>query len=177
MSVPHDRLDGRAFEHSGTPESLYIKSTRIGFTQDRVLMTINTQGKVSPGRLSPTAANIYVAGWLNPDISSGDTGIEAILRQGAVVIYAPLNISTKCGLYYFKGSEVVSDNRSAVCAPDENRLIISVDRKAFKDNPSRTLEFMFMTFVMTQINPSDVDLKDISLSTRVAYRKRGYRVE
>ncbi len=177
MSIPHNRLDGAAFEYSGAPESLFIRSSRVGFSQDRVLMTVNTQGRVSPGRLSPTAANIYVAGWLNPDISSGDTGMEAILRQGAVVIYAPLNISNKCALYYFHGSEVVADNKSAVCAADENRLAISVDRKAFKDNPSRTLEFMFMTFVMTQINPADVELADISLITRVAYRKRGYRVE
>lgn len=179
MSISTEKENTYMEDNNRIPPSLYIKATWVGFNKDKLILEIDTKGKVTPGSYSPMDIHIYVAGWLNPDRgSSADTGIDAILKQGAIIIYAPLNTSDKCALYYLRGgADVQIDNQSVVCIPQDNKLILNIKRNAIEPNPSGTLEFAFMTFDMIQLSPSDVDLQDITLFTRVVFANRSFLVK
>ncbi|MFA6449834.1 MAG: hypothetical protein WCX65_10215 [bacterium] len=176
MSISSDKLDAYSEEMSKIPPALYIKTMKVGFNENKLFLEMNAKDKVSPGSYSPMDIFIYVAGWLNPDKTSSETGINSILRQGAIIIYAPLNTSDKCAIYYLRGGlDVQTDNQSVACSPQGNRLLLSLDRKAIEPNPSKTLEFVFLTFRMIQLSPSKVDLQDSTLFTRVVFEKRGFK--
>ncbi len=178
MSISSDKHDTYLEDASRIPAALYIKATRVGFNENKLFLEVDYKDKVSQGSYSPMDIHIYVAGWLNPDRGSSDTGIDAILKQGAIIIYAPLNTSDKCALYYLRGgADVRKDNQSVTCNPQDNKLILSIKRSAIEPNPSRTLEFAFMTFNMIQLSPSDVDLQDLTLFTRVFFTNRSFHVK
>jgi hypothetical protein len=180
MSIASGALDPNSEDTNRipAPPELFIKTTRVGYNEKTLFLEIDTKDNVSPGSYSPMNVNVYVAGWLNPDRSGSETGIDGILRKGAVVIYAPLNPTNKCALFNLRDAVAVqSDTQSVTCTPKENQLIFSIDRKAIEPNPSKTLEFIFMTTNMQQISPPDIDLQDITLFTRATVANRNYAVK
>ncbi len=177
MSISSDKFDSVLEDKSKIPAGLYITSTRTGFNENELFLDINAKGDISGGTYSPTDIYVYVAGWLNSDKLTSKTGIDAILEQGAIILYAPLNYTNKCALYSMRGTDPVADIQSVKCEPHGNQLTLSINRKAIGDNSSRTLDFIFMTFEMTRITPVDVDLKDITLFTKSVYKERSFQVD
>lgn len=177
MSMSSEKYASNTLNGKTIPEDLRMLSTRVGYNDTRVFLQLDVKGQVTSGTYSPMNAHVYVAGWLNPDTSASETGVSAILKQGAVVIYAPLNPTNKCALYFLRaGTDLITDNRSVTCESMGSHLLISIDREAINSNPSRTLEFMFMTFRMLQMSPPDTDLTFLTKGTIAALRNRQFNV-
>lgn len=177
MALPEDEYK-KGEENKLLSDDLNIRVTRFGASENNVYFNISTAGGVTEGTMSPQNVHIYVAAWLNPDKASGsDMGLDALLKQGAVMLYAPLNTSAPCSMYYFTGMQLMSDKISGTCEMDKKHLIYSVKKSAIGSNPSGTLEMMFMSFLLRSITPAETDLMDTTLFTRVRFIERGYTVK
>lgn len=177
MAVSSDDFKMYQDATSDIPEDLNLRTSRVGFDDKRLYLDITVNGKVTPGQLSPTDIHIYVAGWLNPDRAGSELGFEAILKQGAAILYAPLNPTDKCAIYFLNAGALLETNRtSGTCEAIENHLILSIDRKIFEPNPSKTLEFTFMTLTQRQLSIPDVELEDNSIFTKVILADRYYSI-
>ena len=169
MSVSAEEFKLYEDDISDIPEDMNIRSTRIGYDDENIYIELSVEGEVSPGQMSPTDIHIYVAAWLNPDKKKRGADLDSILEQGAAVISIPLNPTDKCAVYSVHGATLFVDNQSVSCALSDNRVVYTVRREVLEPNPSRTMEFLFMTLSQQSLSLPDVALKDASLFTRVSF--------
>lgn len=177
MSVNPEDFNQYKDENSDIPDDLNIRTARVGFDDETLYLDMMVEGNVTPGQLSPTDIHIYVAGWLNPDLAGSEQGFEAILKQGAAMLYAPLNPTDKCAIYHLKAGALLEiDKESGSCEAFANHLILSIDRKIFEPNPSKSLEFAFLSLTQRQLSIPDVELEDNSIFTKVVLTDRYYSI-
>jgi len=155
-----------------------FKSTRIGYDEEKVYFNLRFKDKVSAGSLSPMNANIFVAGWLNPDKPGVGTGLEAVFRKGAIIMYTPiLNTDGRCVIYQLKyGMTMEADKNTGYCDIIDDQVVFSVNKDYFEPNPSGVQEFIFLSFTMEKQGEDGVSFKDNSLFTRVSFIDREYTV-
>jgi hypothetical protein len=178
LSVSEEDLVTYKEDRVAVTPSMDFRNGRVAVRDGRIYLQMNFKDDVTHGTMSPPDLQYYVMGWLNPDKATLERGLDAILKQGGVVIYAMPTLFRECTIYQvLGGGSLDSDATSGTCRAQGPMLEISIPISVVEPNPSRELEFIVVTLSQAGPNMVNLKLRDTSLFTRMRYVQRGYTVE
>ncbi|MEW5946742.1 MAG: hypothetical protein AB1742_11135 [bacterium] len=140
-----------------------VLRSRVGMSGDDLYVTIEANGDIDPGRVSPTRISYYFAAVMNPD---GWNRYEPY-QNTAILIYAPMKfLPADCALFRRFAGEWLFDTSSLRCAAGGRTIHMSAPAKLV---PGKNPSGWFVTVIGTGqlIGENSGIVKDYTMLTAV----------